>query len=113
VASTTHQLLEGWRDELKQYHDPAIKKKAQTQFDQTKAQAGTLIFAMRKTESKATPVLAAFNDQVLFIKHNLNMRAIGSEQQESSAIEQDVNALISDMEASIAQAHEFISQLSP
>ena len=66
---------------------------------------------MRKTESKTVPVLAAFKDQVLFLKHNLNMQAIGSAQAQSVAIENDVNELIDEMEASINQAREFIGQL--
>jgi len=111
VVSATNRLLDGWSDELKQYHDPAIKRKAEDQFDQTRLQAERLIASMRKTESKTVPVLAAFKDQVLFLKHNLNMQAIGSAQAQSVAIENDVNELIDEMEASINQAREFIGQL--
>ena len=57
------------------------------------------------------PVLAAFRDQVLFIKHNLNMQAISSLQQENVLIEQDVAALIQEMESSIREAEQFIQAL--
>ena len=39
------------------------------------------------------------------------MQAIGSAQAQSVAIENDVNELIDEMEASINQAREFIGQL--
>jgi hypothetical protein len=57
------------------------------------------------------PVLAAFKDQVLFLKHNLNARAISSIQQEAEKVKSDVERLIREMEASIAEADKFISEL--
>lgn len=112
VVTATNNLLEEWRDELNQYHDANIKRRAQTQFDSTRTKAEKLIAAMRKAEQKTEPVLAAFRDQVLFLKHNLNMQAVSSIQQESAIIEQDVAALIRDMETSIAEAEAFVKDLS-
>ncbi len=112
VVAATNRLLSEWRDELDQYHDESIARRAQQQFDQTRGQAERLIAAMRKTEEKTAPVLAAFRDQVLFLKHNLNMQAVSSLQEESVAIEYDVTILIQEMEASIAEARAFIKELS-
>ncbi len=112
VVTATNRLLSEWKDELNQYHDPAIKRRAEQQFDKTRAQSEKLIAAMRKAESKTEPVLGAFRDQVLFLKHNLNMQAISSLRQESATIEQDVTLLIQEMEASIAEAESFISELA-
>jgi Protein of unknown function (DUF2959) len=53
-------------------------------------------------------VLAAFKDQVLFLKHNLNARAISSLQQNADQIQSDVARLVREMEASIKEANEFI-----
>ena len=66
---------------------------------------------MRSAEQKTAPVLAAFRDQVLFVKHNLNMQAISSLSTENQIIEQDVANLISEMEASIAEAESFINSM--
>ena len=57
------------------------------------------------------PVLAAFKDQVLFLKHNLNARAISSLQGNAAQMQTDINALIRDMEASIKEANSFIDQM--
>jgi hypothetical protein len=57
------------------------------------------------------PVLRAFQDQVLFLKHNLNAQAIAALQNPTVEIEQDVQILIRDMEASINEANEFINQI--
>lgn len=54
------------------------------------------------------PVLTLFHDQVLFLRHNLNARAIGSLQAELDTIEQATASLIQEMEQAIAEAGRFI-----
>ena len=111
VVSAANSLLNEWREELEQYNDQSIRQRANKQFDETRLHAEKMIAAMRKAEQKTEPVLAAFKDQVLFVKHNLNMQAISALSQESKVIENDVAALITDMEASIAEAESFIKSL--
>ena len=48
---------------------------------------------------------------MLFLKHNLNARAISSLQQNAGQIQSDVTRLVKEMEASIAQANAFIQQM--
>jgi len=56
-------------------------------------------------------VLELFNDQVMFLRHNLNARAIGALENELVAIEQATDASIREMEGSIAEAERFIDSL--
>ena len=67
---------------------------------------------MQAAESKMAPVLAAFNDQVLFLKHNLNARAVAALQGTVSRVQSDVAALVREMEAAILEANSFIDQLN-
>ncbi|MDA9909938.1 DUF2959 domain-containing protein, partial [Gammaproteobacteria bacterium] len=60
---------------------------------------------------KMDPVINAFHDQVLFLKHNLNSRAIASLRSELVTIEGDISQLISDMEASIAESNRFLTEM--
>ena len=112
VVDATNRLLKEWREELADYHDASFRQRAEQQFDVTRQQAEKLIAVMRRAEQKTEPVLAAFRDQVLFMKHNLNMQAIASLQQETLIIEQDVSALIQEMEISIAEAEAFIQSIN-
>ena len=66
---------------------------------------------MRRAESSIPPVLTVFNDQVLYLKHNLNAQAIASLQTQVTQIENDVSGLLRDMETSIAEANAFISDM--
>ena len=63
------------------------------------------------SESKIQPVLAAFKDQVLYLKHNLNARAIATLQHEFIEISIDISQLIQAMEHTITEASYFLSSL--
>ena len=66
---------------------------------------------MKQAERKIDPVLSAFRDQVLFLKHNLNAQAVASLQGELVSIESNVASLIKEMDASIAEANTFINSM--
>ena len=70
-----------------------------------------LIRAMKRAEKKMDTVFAAFKNQVLFLKHNLNARATASLQNALTTIESDVAMLVGEMEASIREADTFISAM--
>ena len=59
-----------------------------------------------------SPVLDAFRDQVLYLKHNLNLSAIAALDGEAAIIESDVDALIGEMQIAIAEADAFIASLA-
>jgi hypothetical protein len=111
VDSVANDMFKEWKQELDQYENADLRSKSAQQLNQSKQRYADLIAAMRKAESKMQPVLKAFGDQVLFLKHNLNAQAIASLQTTSAQIDSDVQALIKEMEASINEANEFISQM--
>ena len=67
--------------------------------------------AMAKTEGQMTPVLNSFRDQDLFLKHNLNARAIGSLKGTSAKINTDVTSLMKSIDSSMQEADKLISSL--
>ena len=111
VVSASNRLLEEWREELGQYNDPNLKRLAEEQFDVTRLHATRMINAMRQTEERMAPVLDTFRDQVLYLKHNLNLSAIASLEGEAAIIETNVDALIDDMNKSIAEADSFLTAM--
>ena len=56
-------------------------------------------------------MLQPLRDQVLYLKHNLNAKAIGALSNEVTAIGAKVDDLVRDMEASIREADAFIATL--
>ncbi|MGI9248509.1 MAG: DUF2959 family protein [Woeseiaceae bacterium] len=111
VVNASNRLLDEWRAELKDYNDPELRRLAEQQFDLTRQHSGKLIASMREIEDRMQPVLNSFQDQVLYLKHNLNLSAIATLEGEATVIESDVDALIADMYRSIAEADAFIETM--
>jgi len=108
VEEVAEALFDEWKAELRQYSSDQLRRASQKKLDQTRRDYANLLKAMKRAEAKIEPVLAPMRDQVLFLKHNLNARAISSIKGELRTIEADVSALIRDMEASIREADAFI-----
>lgn len=111
VEDVAEDLFDEWEDELDEYTSPDLRRRSEARLDETRRRYGELIGAMRRAESRMEPVLAAFRDQVLFLKHNLNAQAVASLRGEAAGLEQDIARLIAEMEAAIAEADRFVSEL--
>lgn len=112
VESVATDLFDEWGDEIDEYSDPGLRRQSQRLLADTQGDYRRLITAMRRAERSMDPVLTLFRDQVLFLRHNLNARAIGSLESELDDIERATEALIAEMERSIAEASRFIEQLA-
>jgi hypothetical protein len=111
VESVSDALFEEWAEEIEQISNAKLRSASSEQRRKSQRRYSELIKAMRRAEDKMQPVLVAFNDQVLFLKHNLNAQAISSLQGELNSIQSDVAVLITDMEASIAKSQAFIEDM--
>ena len=111
VEDVSEALFAEWDEELEQYSSQSLRRNSEKKLRQTRKQYNQLISAMKRAEKKIAPVLTAFRDQVLFLKHNLNAQAIASLQSELVSVEANVASLIKEMEASIAEADVFIKSM--
>ena len=112
VEDVGEALFEEWREELEQYTNRSLKSSSRQQLKVTEQHYKRLIKAMHRAEGKINPVLAAFHDQVLFLKHNLNAQAIASLQNELIAVAVNITSLIRAMESSIKEANAFVGTLN-
>ncbi|MGA2915314.1 MAG: DUF2959 domain-containing protein [Sedimentisphaerales bacterium] len=111
VEDVAQALFDEWTKELDQYKNAELKAASKKKLDQTRQRYTQLIGSMKQAESKIEPVLSAFRDQVLFLKHNLNAQAVASLQTEVSSMEADTGKLITEMEKSIAEADSFVKTM--
>jgi hypothetical protein len=111
VEEVSKDLFTEWEQELKQYKSAELRASSKRKLEQTEVRYNQLIKAMKNAESKMEPVLSAFGDQVLYLKHNLNAEAIASLQTEVTSMQTDVSKLIEDMEKSIVEADSFIKTM--
>lgn len=108
IESVSKALFKEWRAENKTYSNAEFRRNSEAQLRDAEARYEQMIDVMKEAASKMDPVLTAFHDQVLFLKHNLNSAAIASIEGEVVKIQNDVSRLIADMEKSIAEADAFL-----
>ncbi|MFI3138127.1 MAG: DUF2959 domain-containing protein [Methylococcaceae bacterium] len=108
IDSVSNALFTEWAAEIEQYQSVTLKRSSQQKLTATKQHYQQLMAAMNKAEAKISPVLSIFKDQVLYLKHNLNARAIASLKNELGSVQSDVGSLVAAMESSINEANAFI-----
>lgn len=111
VETVAKDLFDEWEKELGEIQTASLRDSSRRKLQDTRQKAGALVAALRKSEKTMAPVLAKLKDQVLFLKHNLNAQAVGSLKGESVRIQNDIQALLKEMNVSIAEADRFIREL--
>ena len=111
VRNVSDDLFKEWDKELKQYSDQSLRAESERELKETRQRAETLIKSMEKAQRRIEPVLKPLRDRVLFLKHNLNAQAIGALDAELLAVRTNVDALIADLEAAIAEADQFVASM--
>jgi len=111
IETVAADLFEEWQKELDLIQSAKLRSASAESLRTTKARYSKLIAAMKRAESKMPPVLTAFRDQVLFLKHSLNARAIAALEGTLGEMESDVASLISDIDVSIREAERFLATL--
>lgn len=110
VEEVASDLFKEWDTEIEQIQDPDMKSSSQQSYADSKQQYEKLQGVMKNSTKGMYPVLAKLKDNVLYLKHNLNAKAVGVLGGEVTTIEQEVEQLIFDMNASVDEAEIFINR---
>jgi len=111
VRGVSKDLFKEWQGELGKYSDRRMRQESERQLRDTRARTETLIGAMARAQTRMEPVLKPLRDRVLFLKHNLNARALGALSKELDGVRSDVDALVTDLQKSIAEADAFLAEM--
>lgn len=111
VESVADALFAEWKVELGQYSNRDLRRKSEQKLAQTRARYNDMHAAMKRAEQRIDPVLKPLQDQVLYLKHNLNARALTAIKGELVKVDAQVDQLVKDMNRSIAEADQFIQSL--
>lgn len=110
VDSVATALFKEWEAELAQYRDANLRAQSREQLAQTKSRSAQVLASMRRAQASFEPALARLEDQVLFLKHNLNASAVGAMREELPRVQADAERLKRDIEAAVAEADRFLSE---
>jgi hypothetical protein len=111
VEQVAQSLFAEWQKEIGQYQDQQYRRESERELAATRARTDQVVKAMKKAAKTMDPVLLKFRDQVLFLKHNLNARVLGSLTGTAKSLEVEVGGLIQQMQGSIAEAEGFIKEM--
>lgn len=113
IEQVSNDMFNEWDKEQRGMSNATLRAKSGALLRSTRQRYAVLIRKMKTVEATAKPVLKAFEDQVLFIKHNLNAEAIVSLKNNVGKLDADVKNLIGDIEISTREADAFIASLPP
>lgn len=109
VEEVAEDLFDELQEELQQFSNESLRQASKDQLTETKRQYKKFLAAMKKAEARIEPVLVPLRDQVLYLKHNLNARALNSLRQELHSIELEVTGMVREMEKSIVEADALLA----
>ena len=112
VKNVATALFTEWENEVGEIKDdPSLRQQSRGLLDRTRGSYQEMIQRMDAAAGTMDPVLTKFRNRVLFIKHNLNAQAIASLKGTELDLGKDIERLIREMEASIAEADAFIAEV--
>ncbi len=111
VRNVSKDLFKEWNDELEKYSDRALRQESERELRETKRRTDALIASMARAHARVEPILRPLRDRVLFLKHNLNARALGALTRELGTVRTGVDELVADMQRSVAEADAFIAEM--
>jgi hypothetical protein len=112
IDQVSNDLFKEWQKEIDGMENRKLASQSTGMLRQSRLNEAQYVKAMRQTEARMAPVITAFHDQVTFLKHNLNARAIGSLKGTSAKMSTDVDVLMVSLDSSMAQADSLIASLN-
>ncbi|MGL5046873.1 MAG: DUF2959 domain-containing protein [Shewanella sp.] len=111
VEDVAEALFDEWKAEIGEISKANLRRNSEAKLKETQRSYKQLIKSMRRAESKMPPILTAMKDNMLYLKHNLNAKAIGAIKGEFASLQTDISGLIKEMNASISESNTFIAAL--
>jgi hypothetical protein len=111
VKQVSKDLFSEWQKELGNYSNRQMRAESERQLRGTKQRTEALIKSMEKAEARIEPVLTPLRDRVLFLKHNLNAKALGALTKELASVQGDVDTLVADLQQSISEADAYLKDM--
>jgi hypothetical protein len=111
VRDVSKDLFNEWDDELGKYSNRKLRQESERELRETKRRTDALIASMARAQRRVEPVLQPLRDRVLFLKHNLNARALGALTKELDTVRSGVDELVADLQRSIAEADAFVEDM--
>jgi len=107
IQTIANDLFKEWAREAREIEDKSMRESSLAQLEQSKAQFQQTNARLQDVDKKVKPVLKTLRSHVLYLKHNLNAKAVGSLESDLKSIAPEIELLIKSLEQSINSAKAF------
>jgi chromosome segregation ATPase len=111
IETVASDLFDEWKKEDDQMQTASLKDDSERKLAETKRRYDSMHSSMVASRKSMDPALTLLNDQVLYLKHNLNAAAVGSLGTSMADVEKSIASLQQSIEASIREAQGFIDTM--
>ena len=111
IEDVADALFDEWSDEIDEYTSASLKRSSESKLKETQRRYKKVMKSMYRAENSMQPALSALKDNMLYLKHNLNAKAIGALEGEYKNLKGDIEQLIKEMDIAINNSKQFISKL--
>ncbi len=111
IETVAADLFAEWESEIEQIQSANLKSSSRTKLRETRSRYDAMHRTLESTRRTMDPVLTLLNDNVLYLKHNLNAAAVGALGTEMRDIEASIEDLKASIQMSIREAERFIQAM--
>ncbi|WP_339880496.1 DUF2959 domain-containing protein [Pseudidiomarina gelatinasegens] len=111
IDDVAQALFDEWQDELELYSNDKMRRESERSLRETERRYTSLLQSMERAAATMDPVLSKLQDNVLYLKHNLNAKAVDAIRGEYRSLSNDVDLLIREMETAIQESNAFIESM--
>ncbi|MGQ4277561.1 DUF2959 domain-containing protein [Pseudidiomarina sp. E22-M8] len=111
IDDVAQDLFAEWENELSEYSNDRLRRQSERSLRDTERRYANLLQSMERAAATMDPVLDKLQDNVLYLKHNLNAAAVDAIRGEYRSLQADVAELIAEMETAIAESDAFIEAM--
>lgn len=111
IDDVAQALFDEWQEELGMYSNDAMRRESERSLRETERRYTSLLQSMERAADTMEPVFEKLQDNVLYLKHNLNAKAVDAIRGEYRSLRSDVDVLIREMETAIQESNAFIEAM--
>ena len=111
VRDVAVSLFAEWNSELDDYTNQELRRDSENKLQRAKMEYAEMMGSMKIASDRLEPALKPLRDNVLYLKHNLNAKAIMALNSEVLKVEEKVDILIEELTRSIEDADEYVKRI--
>ncbi len=104
-------LFNDWEQEVDKIDTVSLKTQSRQKLTESQSNYALMETQFKAIEEKMVPVLKKFNDQIHYLKYNLDAKSLSASRADNRLIQTEIERLITDLHKSVATADDFVKKM--